>query len=331
MDGGGRFARSLKTPARAGGQRQPASAPRLKNAAPMPRATAARRARDERAARSTISRLVDVVETRLPRGFGLWATGLVLAGSLSLGVIKGDHVTTIVEGARDVRDALANTAGFHIDEVTINGRKHLSQDDILAIAGVTVKRSLLFLDVSDTRDKLRGNPWIAEATVLKLYPNHLRIDLTENAPFALWQKDGRISVVADNGAVLEEKLPKHLANLPFFVGEGAARRGKDFLALVSRYPRIRQSVRAMVLVGERRWNLRLTNGIDVRLPEYDPERALQILDRLAQEKQLLTRDIVAIDLRLPDRVTVRLSDTVFEARQTALKAKRKPGDKAGDA
>ena len=61
------------------------------------------------------------------------------------------------------------------------------------------------------------------------------------------------------------------------VGRGAETRAKDFLALLDRYPAIRDQVRAVVLVGERRWNLRLKNGIDVRLPETDVAAALERL------------------------------------------------------
>jgi cell division protein FtsQ len=86
---------------------------------------------------------------------------------------------------------------------------------------------------------------------------------------------------------------------------------------------MRDFVRASVLVGERRWNLRLKNGIDVRLPESDVAPALARLVALDNEKNLITRDIVAIDLRLPDRVTVRLSEAAAQARIDALKDKQK--------
>jgi cell division protein FtsQ len=86
---------------------------------------------------------------------------------------------------------------------------------------------------------------------------------------------------------------------------------------------MRDFVRASVLVGERRWNLRLKNGIDVRLPETDVAPALERLVALDNEKNLITRDIVAIDLRLPDRVTVRLSEAAAQARIEALKDKLK--------
>ena len=83
-------------------------------------------------------------------------------------------------------------------------------------------------------------------------------------------------------------------------------------------------------VGERRWNLRLANKLDVRLPEHDVENALEVLTRAEAEDHLFSRDITAIDLRLPDRLTVRLSAEAAKAREDMLnkdkKAKRKLGD-----
>jgi cell division protein FtsQ len=83
------------------------------------------------------------------------------------------------------------------------------------------------------------------------------------------------------------------------------------------------------MVADRRWNLRLKNGIDVRLPETNVEQALDRLVALDREKKILSRDILAIDLRLPDRVTVRLSDAAAAAREEALKDKKKK--KGGEA
>ena len=80
-------------------------------------------------------------------------------------------------------------------------------------------------------------------------------------------------------------------------------------------------MRASVLVGERRWNP-AANGLDVLLPEYGMP-ALERLVVLDREKNLISRDIVAIDLRLADRVTVRLSDAAAQARFDAAKDKTK--------
>ncbi len=265
--------------------------------------------------------LTPVINFRIPRGTGAVASTLLIAGSVVYGTVRGGHVPEILGGITDVRDAAANTVGFGIASVALAGQKQLSREEILTVAGVTGRSSLLFLDAETARQKLKSNPWIAEATVLKLYPNRLEVRVTERQAFALWQKDGQLSVIADDGTVLQPYMARRFAALPLVVGAGAEVKAKDFLALINRYPEIRATITASVLVAERRWNLRLKNGIDVRLPESGVEQALDTLVNLDREKKLLSRDIAAIDLRLPDRVTVRLSDEAAQAREDALKAK----------
>jgi cell division protein FtsQ len=174
-----------------------------------------------------------------------------------------------------------------------------------------------------------ANPWIADAAVSKLYPDRLQITITEREAFALWQQDGRVSVIATDGTILEPFVEDRYRGLPLVVGKGAEREARDFLVIVERYPEIRSALRASVLIAERRWNLRLKNGIDVRLPENNVDQALDQLVALDHDKKLLSRDIVSVDLRLPDRVTVRLSDAAAQAREDALKEKKKK--KGGDA
>ena len=195
---------------------------------------------------------------------------------------------------------------------------------------MTGRASLLFLDADAARARLMANPWIADAAVLKLYPDRLQISITERLAFALWQKDGRVSVIAADGTVLEPFVEDRYLGLPLVVGRGAERQAKDFLAVLDRYPDIRSVLRASILVAERRWNLRLNNGIDVQLPETNVGGALDRLVALDRDKKLLSRDITMVDLRLPDRVSVRLSDAAAQARDEDLKANKKK-KKAGDA
>lgn len=275
-------------------------------------------------------KFVTQVERYLPQRVGVAATVLLLMGSAGFGIVKGGHLNDVTAAFSDTRNALANSAGFRITAVAINGRKQLSQDEILAIGGVTGRSSLLFLDAGAVRNRLKANPWIADATVLKFYPGQLQIDIVERKAFALWQQDGRLSVIADDGAVLEPYVSRRFVTLPLVVGKGAESRARDFLALLARYPQIRDATRAAVFVGERRWNLRLKDGLDVRLPEYDVDGSLAELSRLDKDDHLFSRDIVAVDMRLPDRLIVQLSDDAAKAREDLFKDK-KPKKKAGDA
>ena len=125
-------------------------------------------------------------------------------------------------------------------------------------------------------------------------------------------------------------MSRRFTGLPLVVGKGAETRARDFLALLDRYPQVRSVMKAAVLVGERRWNLRLKDGLDVRLPENDVGNALAALTRLDKEERLFSRDIVAIDMRLPDLLTVQLSEDAAKAREELFKDK-KSKKKAGDA
>jgi cell division protein FtsQ len=275
-------------------------------------------------------RLIALLERHVPRRAGLAATALLLLASAGLGIVRGGHAEQFITGLSDARNSLANSAGFRITAVAVNGRRQLSQDEVLAIGGVNGRSSLLFLDAGVVRERLKANPWISEATVLKLYPGQLRIDVVERSAFAIWQLDGRLSVISDDGAVLEPYVSRRFLSLPLVVGKGAQAHAREFLALLARYPRVNSVTRAAVYVGERRWNLRLKDGLDIKLPENDVGNALATLSTLDRDEHLFSRDIVAVDMRLPDRLTVQLSEDAAKAREEQFKDK-KPKKKVGDA
>jgi cell division protein FtsQ len=267
---------------------------------------------------------------RLPSGAGIAASILLVASALAYGVVRGQHVPDVVAWFKDARDTVANSVGFRIAAIALTGSKEVSREEILTTAGVTGRASLLFLDADAARGRLMANPWIGDAAVLKLYPDRLQITITERQAFALWQKDGRTSVIAADGTVLEPFVERRYVGLPLVVGDGAQKQAKDFLAVLDRYPDIKAQVRASILVADRRWNLLLLNGIGIKLPETDAAAALSRLVAFDRDKKILTRDITMVDLRLPDRVTVRQSDAAAQARDEALQANKKK-KKGGDA
>jgi cell division protein FtsQ len=270
-----------------------------------------------------------IVRALSPSGSAMAVATVLLAAAVGYSAVAGGYLANTATWAKAARDGVANAVGLRIDAVSISGSKEVSREEILTTAGVTGRASLLFLDAAAARARLLANPWIADAAVLKLYPDRLQISITERRAFALWQKDGRVSVIAPDGTVLEPYIEDRYLGLPLVVGQGAELQAKDFFAVLDRFADIRAQLRASVLVAERRWDLWLKNGVEIRLPESKVDQALELLTKLDREKQLLSRDIVAVDLRLPDRVSVRLSAGAALAREEALKDKKKK--KGGDA
>ncbi|MGZ5882557.1 MAG: FtsQ-type POTRA domain-containing protein, partial [Xanthobacteraceae bacterium] len=117
-----------------------------------------------------MDRWSSLLDTRWPRGIGIAGTFVVIFASLAYGAVKGDHIPSVIAALKEARDGAGNAAGFRIVSVALAGLHHVSREEVLAVAGVTGTTSLLFLDVEQTRERLKSNPWIADATVLKLYP-----------------------------------------------------------------------------------------------------------------------------------------------------------------
>jgi cell division protein FtsQ len=250
----------------------------------------------------------------LRRGIGSLST-IAFIGLVGItGWFVGGHHEAMRQGHGAVRDIVARTAGFPIRSVDVTGVKELYKDEILKASGMVPSGSLLFLDVAQVRANVKALPLVAEATVRKLYPDRVNITIVEREPFALWQQDGTISVVSVDGTVIDGLRDTRYLKLPHVVGPGARLRVKEYVEILENVPEFRAQIRAGVLVSERRWNLKLNNGVEVKLPEAAPADALRQLVKLDKESQVLAKDIIAVDLRIPGRVAFRLSEEAATAR-----------------
>ncbi len=261
------------------------------------------------------------LERRLPRFLG---TGLALGffGTVIFtGLLQGGHLDDFVGTYGEPHHALARAVGLGLDQVTISGITQVRENEVLAAGGLHDKLSLAFIDVNEVRERLERVPMIKTAAVRKLYPNELVITLTEREPHAIWQNKGELFVVASDGTVIDLMQDEGLVNLPLVVGEGANLRNKDYMALLQAAGPLKDRIRAGMLVSGRRWNLKMDNGMDVRLPELGAADAVARLVKLEREQKILEKDVLAIDLRMPDRIVVRLTEEAASARAESLKKK----------
>jgi cell division protein FtsQ len=162
-------------------------------------------------------------------------------------------------------------------------------------------------------------PLVKSARVMKLYPNRLVISVEERTPHALWQRDGKVLVIA----VLLSLLLGVVAAL--ILARYVGRRLTRIAAVVEAVSEgdLSRRVKAGVLVAGRRWDFEMTNGVQVKLPEDDPGRAILMLLRLQHDARILDKDIMSVDLRETDRVAVRLTEEAAAAREAALPHKTK--------
>lgn len=223
-------------------------------------------------------------------------------------------------------DFVARTLGFRLKSVTILGQHELTNAEILAAAGIKPTHSLVFLDAARLRERLKALPLIKEASVSKLYPNRLLIEVQERRPIALWQKDGEVQVIATDGTPIDGLHDPRYFALPRAVGEDANAHIGEYLALLDMAGDLKDRIEAGIYVAGRRWSLKFKNGIEVALPEKGAAAAVAKLVRLEHDDHVLEKDVVALDLRIPGRLIVTLPDDVAHARLELL---AHPPKKAG--
>lgn len=230
------------------------------------------------------------------------------------------------QGERLVAMATAQ-AGFRIAEIEVTGTNETSRIDVLTRIDLGSERSLFSFDVHAARESLLSLPWVADARVSKSYPDRLLVEITERRPFAVWQHRGELQLIERDGRAIVPFSEK-FAGLPLVVGEGANLRAADILTTASRHPSVAERVVAYVRIGERRWNLNLANGAVVLLGETGEAAQIAELDRLRGEEGLFERQVQRIDMRLPDRLVLRLPPDAAEIRREAVTARIKAKAKA---
>lgn len=271
---------------------------RMSRAEPLPRAR--RRSSPPR------RRPRPFLSARMLRLSGVGLAAALLAGGAGYAVLSGwagERMDAIGRGLV----AIAAGSGLEVRNVLVEGRVETSAADILEALQAERGTPLMGIDIDSAKERLERLPWVKRAVVERRLPDTLRVEVEEREAFALWQHGKRLAVIDREGTVILREDVARFADRPLVVGEGAERRAAEIVDLLPIDPELGGRVEAAVLVSGRRWNLKLTGGIEVRLPEQGIEEAWLRLARMVREDALLARAVAIVDLRQPDRAIVRLT------------------------
>jgi cell division protein FtsQ len=204
------------------------------------------------------------------------------------------------------RGIIAAITPFKLSDVTVEGREYVERDAILAALGVSAGDSLLGIDLQAARKRLEAIDWVASATVERRLPDTLYVTLKERRAVAIWQNGAEYTLIDKNGrTVRASRMPPGAEKLLLLGGLGAPEHVGELLLLLAYEPAIAKQLRAAVWVGQRRWNLVLTNDTEIWLPEEDAVAALQRMAKLEASDKLLSREFGVVDLRLSDKLYLR--------------------------
>ncbi len=225
-------------------------------------------------------------------------------------VLKNDLVNKKIDEFKvSVLNYVGNKA-FALEDIVVTGRVRTTIDEINKVLELHRGDNLLAVDVKDIKRKLEFLPWVRDVDVsINFFPNVLKIEIKEKDILAIWQLNEKFYPLDMDGYVIEADYRPDKPIL-LVVGAGAAENILSFIKMVKEVsPQYFDRIKVANFISKRRWNIILDdirNGVTVKLPEDNLEKAWKKLLKLDETRGILKRKLTIIDLRLDGKVTVKL-------------------------
>ena len=236
---------------------------------------------------------------------GGWVVFGLVVVLIALATVREAAPNGTLATVRERVGGVTALAGLRITDVVIQGRANTPEPLLRAAISVNKGDPILGFSVEAARQRIESLSWVEQATVERQLPGTVVVYLKERRPFAIWQNQGKFMLIDRNGQVVANQNVAEFRQLPLVVGPGAPTDAATLIDALTDRPDLQKRVVAAVRVGERRWNLQLTNGTSVMLPEGHTVEAIDRLMQLQRQHELLDRPLAAIDMRLGDRLVLR--------------------------
>ena len=262
------------------------------------------------------------IEYRLQR---LWLTPAVrvatrvglplalVAGAVALWLGDSDRRADLYERYVDLRRDIEERPEFMVTAMAVDGASPEIAEAIRAMMPVNLPISSFHLDLDALRRTVAGLDAVARAEVRVKPGGILQVEVAERVPAAILQRDGWLDLVDATGHRVATLTDRTLRpDLAVLAGAGAEAAVPEALALIIAAGPLRERLRGLVRVGERRWDVVLDRDQRILLPAEGAVRALERTVALDEATDLLGRDVQLVDLRNAARPTLRLSPAALE-------------------
>lgn len=252
----------------------------------------------------------DVRPNRRRRWTLTWRRALVL-GVAGLGLV-GTAVWMV--------HRVIGSSTLAVHAIVVHGNSRLSTREIEALVDDIHRESILRVDLNRYRQRLMDSPWVASATLWRVLPSTVGIQVVERVPMALARQEELLYLVDDTGTIIDEFGPRYRAfDLPVVDGLLPADAAAGGTADATRVRVTAQFLDAIGAAPEFKSHvsqLDVTDAHDV-VAILDTDPALlhlgdrQFVERLRRYVELAPqlrerfKTVDSVDLRFDERVFVR--------------------------
>lgn len=206
--------------------------------------------------------------------------------------------------------------GLVLNDVVVLGRDKTQKEDLLQVLQVKRGDNFLKIDIHSLKSRIETLPWVKNVVIKrKFFPNVLEIAIQERNVRSIWQINEKFYPIDEDGNVINAAFEPREPIL-LIVGDGAPENINQLLKNIDANKKVLARVKVANFISKRRWNLVLDDieeGITIKLPEENVEKAWKKLLKLDATSGILKRKLTIIDLRLDGKVTVKIKKTDAKA------------------
>lgn len=234
---------------------------------------------------------------------------LLTFGIASWWLSYDDNRMKIIDTYADLRSQVESRPEFMVNMMVVDGASDIVADGIRQMLPLDFPISSFDLDLEAMRATVVALDPVKSARLYVRQGNVLQVDVVERIPVVLWRNERGLQLLDNEGVLVGPAFVRaDWPELPLIVGDGADKYVTEALDLVAAAEPLSTRLRGLVRMGERRWDVVLDRDQRILLPETEAVQALERVIAMDQAVDMLERDLVAVDLRLPNRPTLRMTD-----------------------
>lgn len=233
---------------------------------------------------------------------------LLVAGWLS----NAENRAGLIATGTAMRTWVEDQPSFRVEGIEVLSRSPEVAQGVEGFLNVSLPDSSLRLDYEALRQRAEQLDAVQSASV-QVRAGVLQVRIVERMPAMVWRHAGGLDLVdADGHRVARLANRAARPDLPLIAGTGAPEAIAEARLLWAAADPLRPRLRGLVRVGERRWDVVLDRGQRILLPAEGALGALERAMALHEAQDLLSRDVREVDMRLPARPTLRLSEGAMQ-------------------
>lgn len=252
----------------------------------------------------------------LRRFFKVGVPLLVVGAGVGLWASKEANRMLITDAIDRARMEFQSRDEFMVRVMAVDGADDQLAESIRTVLPIEFPLSSFDMDLEEMRQTVAALPAVAEAAIRVRPGGVLQVTVEQREPVAVFRDADGLRLIDAEGVLIAPLMARaDRPDLPLVTGDGAREALAEGLELFAVAGPLHDRMRAVVRMGERRWDVVLDRGQRVLLPTGDPITAFERVIVLNSSQDLLERNVAVVDMRNAARPTVRLNaDAVAEIR-----------------